>query len=762
MPADFTETPYGRLLIADGFGPVLSWDGFSDTAGLAGVPAPTTAPTITFAGVGPIVGDYLAFVRYVDDQGFPSNPSPASAQVTASTSSGAVTGATDTSPIQLTLKNHQLLTGATIKVVNVGGQTGANGVWVIDVIDANTVSLRDSFTSDVYTGGGTWTAGALSVVYTNLPTPSDARVVRRQVLRNTDGQATTFYVDIDTNDLSSTTLSSTRADSELSAQVAVPLLDPQGADISNIHGEPPDYRPYIHAHQNRIFAAGEVIYAEGAVAVTYGSTTVQGIGTEWQNVTSRVLYIQDGDRPYPVKSIDPASQTITLLDPYTGPTNPYALYALRAAEADRRGVEYSDSIHSEGFSPLRSFDLPPDGDDATGLISFDSFLYILERDHLYKCTFQNDPQADGGVFLADNRGCVNERCAVLANSGVYMLDFLGVWLFGTRDAGQVSEAIQTFFKPDGPGPKINFAASRYFHAVHDPNTATIRWFVSLGSPYLPRHSLAYHYTLQRWELEEWPVPIGCSALAKLYRNAPLTTWGAGRPQVFMGTSADRVLAFNAGPLDGPDPAGATLLNVVSAGARTLTLDGPPAPDVVGGHVEVIDGPGRGQKRYVAAVADTVVTLTAPWLLTPNQLSVVQFGGVSWRWKSGWLRLTEVELNTPRTVQLEFEPVQIPQRVVLQHYRDRSDTPLPAYADRSADGLTVRAGDGDAVLDVSALGGGVAVSMAAGSKQQYARGPRLVSVGLSGPGGVEPVRVYQINVDGVLSPGPQTPDNNPAT
>lgn len=66
-----------------------------------------------------------------------------------------VTGATGNgvSPIVLTLSSTaQLVTGTSVLVTNVGGNTAANGIWKITV-SGNTISLTGS------TGNGTWTSG---------------------------------------------------------------------------------------------------------------------------------------------------------------------------------------------------------------------------------------------------------------------------------------------------------------------------------------------------------------------------------------------------------------------------------------------------------------------------------------------------------------------------------------------------------------------------------------------------------------------------
>ena len=71
-----------------------------------------------------------------------------------------ITGATNASPIQITVANHGLGTGETVVVASVGGNTAANGTWVITVTGANTFTLNGSTGNGAYTSSGTATVAA--------------------------------------------------------------------------------------------------------------------------------------------------------------------------------------------------------------------------------------------------------------------------------------------------------------------------------------------------------------------------------------------------------------------------------------------------------------------------------------------------------------------------------------------------------------------------------------------------------------------------
>lgn len=67
-----------------------------------------------------------------------------------------VTAATNTTPIQVTTSTaHGLATGQSVYIAGVGGNTGANGFFVVTVVDSTHVILNGSSGTGAYTTGGT-------------------------------------------------------------------------------------------------------------------------------------------------------------------------------------------------------------------------------------------------------------------------------------------------------------------------------------------------------------------------------------------------------------------------------------------------------------------------------------------------------------------------------------------------------------------------------------------------------------------------------
>src|SRR5262249_29189012 len=70
-----------------------------------------------------------------------------------------ITGASNATPIVITLNGHGLRSGQQIVIAGVTGNTAANGVFNVTVIDPNNFSLNGATGNGNYTGGGTWWEG---------------------------------------------------------------------------------------------------------------------------------------------------------------------------------------------------------------------------------------------------------------------------------------------------------------------------------------------------------------------------------------------------------------------------------------------------------------------------------------------------------------------------------------------------------------------------------------------------------------------------
>lgn len=97
---------------------------------------------------------------------------------TATTLTGAITGATSADPVVVTSVGHGLTTNALVTISAVTGMVQINAVWTITVIDLDNFSLNGSLgtTYGVYAGAGTWTSTSTTFNFT-LPGPFLSREV---------------------------------------------------------------------------------------------------------------------------------------------------------------------------------------------------------------------------------------------------------------------------------------------------------------------------------------------------------------------------------------------------------------------------------------------------------------------------------------------------------------------------------------------------------------------------------------------------------
>ncbi len=746
----FAQSDFGLLYCVNGFDPMLRWDGQTSQAELAGLAAPTTAVKMAGSGVGGIVGAYNAYVRFVDRFGYESNLSPISATLNAQSSgaTGNITGATFAAPISIASAAHGLTTGAVVLVAGVGGNTSANGLWTITVTDANDFTLNGSSGSGTYTGSGTWLAGISTITYTNVPTPADPKVVRRQILRNADGEAVTYYVDIDTTDLTTTTFTSTQIDTFLTAGTAVPILDPSGLPLANLNFIPPSHKTSLASHLSRLFLAGQYNEQRGAVIVTNGSASVTGVGTDWvATLAGRNFYVVGANTSYSVSSVDVVNQIITLTAPYIDASDSFALYSISPAPAERRLVYYTPAGLPESWPPFYALSIQEDNDDISALMARGSFLYILEKRHIYKFTFQDDPAVDGAIFLSCNRGVINNRCWVLVDNDAYMLDEYGMHKFSSSGTVEpISEQIGEIFRPGSLYKySVNWAASRYFHCVAYRPQETIRWFVALEGDYIPHHALCYNYRLQRWWIEKFPFAVGAGCAGDI-TNIPYS---------FLSGESTKTYALWNGTTDIAQPTAGTVRGTVASAGVNWLVDSTAnfaisgIGSVLNAPLVICDGTGKAQYRKVVAATATKLVLDMPFLQSLDTTSVYQVGGVVWNWKSTWLRLSTSETQSDRNMEFLFQSTTNP---CTMDIRTRTDFGAPdvqklATTSKQGGGIRTDLGLPDKVLDMTKPTG-VSVVRIPGHRETFTDGRRYFQVEIGGATNQDVVAVYELTLAGM--------------
>ncbi len=756
------EEPSGNMLWANGIDKMLRFTPYNATLETAGVAAPTSACFLAGSGVGAIVGTFYAYVRFVDRDGQFSTLSPISNVYTPAVSVAAISNVTNASPMVVTTTTaHGLSGGQIVSIDGVMGTTAANNFWTAIVLTTTTFQLvnsdgTNSVGNGVYNSGGTATTGVASIKYLNVPIPTEGKVTRRQILRNKDGETSVFYIDIDTTDLTSATFTSNTPSLSLGNPVA--LFDTDGQTLVD-KTPPPNYKKFIAHCLGRMFAAGIEPYSEGAVSVTTGSATVTGIGTEWGRLTfpGRALNVVGGDQSYTILSVE-SSTSLTLSQAYAGSTDAYAYYSILPQNPipsqnfnyDRRAIYWSEPGQPEAW-PVTNQDVleeDPGAGEITGLMVMGPYLFIWAENRIYQFSFVNDPLTDGYTTKAARRGCVNNRCWVQTEDNCYALDYRGIHLFSGNDDNAIgSVEIQDLFRVRQGGKyKINWAQKRNFHAVFDPGDAIIRWFVVMSGDTYPRHALCYSVRMRRWWIEEYVFPIGAACVGRL----------GGKPQVFYGSTANRILAGGTSTLDGLDPNSGTVYSTVtSAGIDWLkdTTATFPASNVVNSPITIVQGTGKGQVRRIVSVSGSQINVSMPWSTSLDTSSQYQIGGVNWTWKSGWTRYLPSENNDVRSIAIQFKPTASYSGMYARTYQDFSES-AQTYATTvdalsSQNGMACLTGDPatDLAIDSTKANGYVKTRMDA-SSDPGSDAPHFFALEIGGTTNADPVNLRGAQIEGV--------------
>lgn len=687
---EFAQADNSCIYMANGVSPVIKWDGLTPSVIAAGVAAPETAPTLAFSGTG-----------------------------------GNITG------------NYQTYVRFLDADGNVSNLSPASAV----------VNATENTT----------------VLYSDIAAVAQpSQVVRRQILRNAAGSFLIFYVDIDTTDLQTTSFTSTKDDDALRTSVAVNFFDPTlTLNTVNFHNPPPNDKPLISYYQNRLWQYGEATYQEGMIQVVNNSTTVTGVGTEWtEALEDRVLFVDKAEKFYRIDTVDTEEQTLELVDVYVGATDKFATYSIQS-ETDRRYLLcYSEALQPDSWRPFQGIKIASSDDlddEGTALISTQSFLYCAQRRHIYRVTFFQEPTIDGGVFLAARRGCINNRCWLNVDGHVYMLDDRGIYRFDGNDStDELSNPIQDLFYFDRPEGelRLNWSSSKHWHAHHDRNDATMRWFVGLAGTRYPRHAICYNYGNPQWWIEEYPYPVVDSALLKGVNPIPLT---AGK--------ADTVYAVGIGTLDNVQGSGDTYGDVDAVTLNTLTVPVEfllPTPSV-GTPIGIVSGRGKGQTRIIASVSGQVLTLTHPWSILPHTSdqddpSSFRLGAIPWSWRSQWSKWNPGEIQQTRRITATFQPADENSTMDMRIFEDYALDPTENTIDwpinpSGSSGVTTKKGDPDAIVDLSIPKGFAYMTL--DDLKEYNEWRRdVISVEVRGFSGDEAVRIFQIDIEGAINSGGQ--------
>lgn len=490
-----------------------------------------------------------------------------------------------------------------------------------------------------------------AIVYTNLEVPTDARIIRRQIFRNENGNSDIFYLDIDTDDLTSTVMYSLNTDAQLKLNFSQAVFDDNNVNLLYLYGMPPTDKPFIAEFCNIVYAVGNRTYSEGNVIATNGSKDFYGVGTNWpESFIGRQIVV--GNAVYSIVAVDTAAQKITTDVGYSGASNPYAEYTIQSYFANGNLLNWTESGLPEAWPIANALQLPEDDDELTGLKVFANALWILKANSIYQFNTTINPGRDGDYKPATNRGCVNQRCAVDIQNVCLMMDRTGIHVFkgnmprynyqADSTPDHLSKAVDDLFRFEGTWIRVNWRADKCFwHAVHNKELKTVRWFITMEGYDYPQHAICYDYLMDKWWLEKYPVPIASSVISIALSGLPI-----------YGGYAGQVMISDRGSLDFVSTGQTTLSVTACYAGITLVLSKIPTP-CEGITIAIVDGTGHGQERIVLAQVGNEVTLDAPFFPEPDESSVVQIGAISYYMLTAEYNKARFEVNSPQTFNLQY-------------------------------------------------------------------------------------------------------------
>lgn len=670
----------------------------------------------------------------------------------AESSDGRLFVATGTQPVQVWAGKGEFestgvaapLTAPTLSTAGAGDVILADTSYAAYVTYVTDTGIESSFSPVATIDIGTDTLG---ITYSAIPASPDDRVTARRLYRTTGAQARVVYLDATIADNTTTVHTSERTDEDLQTSTSFALLTDDYISTTQDNTTPPSHKPFLAWHLGRLWLGGEAIYSEGSAAVTAASTTVTGHGTAWTEAMIGRFLLIPGNDPIEIDDIDEPTQIMTLLTAFAGDTDLFSRYAIRPASADARNLYYSQTARPDYWPPYYALEVPDDGDEMTGLMPMTSFLYILKRRHVYRITVNTDPAKDGAIYLATSRGCVNDRCFALIGEDAVMLDEQGIHRFaGNQASTDVSLPIEDIFRGDSLFRNVNWGASQYFHCVHCPREMVVRFFVALRGDRLPRHAICYQYQLDSWWVEEFPGPVGASV-----RGAPGRT-GASRTElesVFLGGAGSVVSVLGGSPLDGTTPDPRLRFTPLDASPLSVTAPGT-LPSCAQASVAVVAGRGKGQTRVVADVDGSVLSLTRPWAVLPDTSSMIQVGGIPYRYETFQMLLAGSEDEGERSIRVRFRP-RPGETAELYYYHDHDAEAVKAGSNvepGDAAGVRSIAGEAARTLNLGKREGAAAVRFD-GHLEGFTDGPQAIRIAIEGVSGDKPHSYNGLIVKGVV-------------
>lgn len=435
---------------------------------------------------------------------------------------------------------------------------------------------------------------------------------------------------------------------------------------------PPTNKPFVVLFQDRLLFYGRTFYSEGTVATSSSSTTATFTSA---NVRSEMagwrLQVIDGDNVYEgtVESVNEGAGTATLTANFAATLSGKS-YILTPNPVDEAyNLVYSEVGEPESVPPTNAVRVQASSasnDFETGLIVCGTRVFLLHERHYYTMSYCCEPRLDANISPPYDRGCVNNRCAIVVGGAVYMMDQLGCH----RSAGGPPEDLSTGQLRDYFDDTVNWSAQvrKNYFASYEPNQRVVRWHVQhVGdSGVYPTRAICLSTVTGGWWQEEYPTELGGACVTEV----------DGKPRlVYAAPDGEFLLGF-----DGTSDmcAQATTGTSTSATAGSTALIDSNASfneSMVGLQVFIVRGSAKGTVRTVASyVSGTRLEVDSTWGISTDSEYVI--GGIPYSLKTGCFELQDMRqpaTEVARRIRMEHKPTSDTSIATIRVYRNRLST-----------------------------------------------------------------------------------------
>ena len=534
------------------------------------------------------------------------------------------------------------------------------------------------------------------------------------------------------------------SDTELAAQPALPILNPDGSLNARRQVPPPKHMSSVQFFQDRAVygVAREVLGA----ATTNASQTVTSSALN-SDFVGRYLAAASESRLHKIVAVASAT-SMTIERAASSSTSQASCIIPHPSELAK--IYFSEPDEPESVPPTNNViiqDNTADADKNTALAPYGAALYVYQTRHLYKVTFARQPQIQADVRLVASRGCVNQRCWQQYEGSLYALDKDGVWRYDTSSGWEpLSPAIQDVFREG----EVDWSKATWFWSVVHPEEETIRWFVAYTNSEAgnrPQHAICYHLRYKGWWTESYAHQLGGGCVVPISGRSRLV-FGAQNEQIFVsGGTADGV---------------ASSATYTATGGTTSTATGTSLGSTINASIAFITGANQGLARRITANNGSTITFNPALDNSVAAGDVFAIGGIPYTLKTGLLSypdsadVEKAEGAINRGMRIVYRPTTNAATLNVRVFNDHNTTASNnAIGVTQGNGITTTPGDPDTALDVkrsrSDKGddpGTQWCSLGEGRLQPHERHNRFVGWQLNGVQTADQIVVYDIEVQGV--------------